>query len=202
LFKDNTDLPIKQQIIPTTTIRITITMADSISQPFQRFNISAEDLDAANNSASAEASIPILTRSIEAKTNSVKLRQISPVCVLVVGMAGSGKTTLMAALQRSLRSPEGGDSSENDDKKNDNDGNNEDNNDDDGDEHDEKNDDKDGKSLKEAPSGYCLNLDPATKLVPFGASIDIRDTVDYKVSCYSSTIILSHAHSFRSECSE
>lgn len=28
--------------------------------------------------------------------------------------------------------------------------------------------------------GYCLNLDPATRLVPFGASIDIRDTVDYK----------------------
>ena len=35
----------------------------------------------------------------------------------------------------------------------------------------------------EEPSrvGYCLNLDPATKLMPFGASIDIRDTVDYKV---------------------
>ena len=30
--------------------------------------------------------------------------------------------------------------------------------------------------------GYCLNLDPATLLVPFGASIDIRDTIDYKVS--------------------
>ena len=29
--------------------------------------------------------------------------------------------------------------------------------------------------------GYCLNLDPATLLVPFGASIDIRDTIDYKV---------------------
>ena len=29
-------------------------------------------------------------------------------------------------------------------------------------------------------TGYCVNLDPATILVPFGASIDIRDTVDYK----------------------
>jgi Conserved hypothetical ATP binding protein len=32
--------------------------------------------------------------------------------------------------------------------------------------------------------GYCLNLDPATLLVPFGASIDIRDTIDYKVRCH------------------
>lgn len=29
-------------------------------------------------------------------------------------------------------------------------------------------------------SNYFLNLDPATKSVPFGASIDIRDTIDYK----------------------
>ena len=28
--------------------------------------------------------------------------------------------------------------------------------------------------------GYFVNLDPATKMVPYGASIDIRDTVDYK----------------------
>lgn len=30
--------------------------------------------------------------------------------------------------------------------------------------------------------GYFINLDPATISVPFGANIDIRDTVDYKVS--------------------
>lgn len=27
---------------------------------------------------------------------------------------------------------------------------------------------------------YFINLDPAVKRVPFGASIDIRDTVNYK----------------------
>ena len=27
---------------------------------------------------------------------------------------------------------------------------------------------------------YVMNLDPAVKSVPFGANIDIRDTVDYK----------------------
>jgi hypothetical protein len=34
-------------------------------------------------------------------------------------------------------------------------------------------------------------LDPATKLVPFGASIDIRDTVDYKV-CYNAYVNINH----------
>lgn len=28
-----------------------------------------------------------------------------------------------------------------------------------------------------------MNLDPAVKTVPFGANIDIRDTVDYKEVC-------------------
>lgn len=30
---------------------------------------------------------------------------------------------------------------------------------------------------------YYVNLDPAVKTVPFGANIDIRDTVDYKEVC-------------------
>lgn len=29
-------------------------------------------------------------------------------------------------------------------------------------------------------AGYLLNLDPAVSQVPFGANIDIRDTVNYK----------------------
>lgn len=28
--------------------------------------------------------------------------------------------------------------------------------------------------------GYYINLDPAVRDVPFGANIDIRDTVNYK----------------------
>lgn len=115
-------------------------MSDSLDTAFERIQISPDVL---KDSSSVEVSIPVLDRSNEAAKCSKKLREMSPVCVLVVGMAGSGKTTLMAALQRSLSTPD---------------------------------DVKDGSN----PVGYCLNLDPATKLVPFGASIDIRDTVDYK----------------------
>jgi len=66
----------------------------------------------------------------------------TPTCAIVVGMAGSGKTTLMAQLQRSL--------------------------------------DLNITEQAKDRTGYCLNLDPATLLVPYSASIDIRDTVDYK----------------------
>ena len=38
--------------------------------------------------------------------------------------------------------------------------------------------------------GYCLNLDPATLLVPFGASIDIRDTIDYKVPVVANFMLM------------
>ena len=130
-------------------------MTDSLQSEFERIQISEEDLSGAGSS---EVNIPILSKSLDATSRSLKLRDVSPVCVLVVGMAGSGKTTLMAALQRSLGLPEESTEESTDDG---------------------EQDDK-GKESSE-PIGYCLNLDPATKLVPFGASIDIRDTVDYKV---------------------
>ena len=125
-------------------------MSDSLQGSFERIQISEDDL---SGSSKAEVEIPILTRSLEAASRSQKLSDVSPVCVIVVGMAGSGKTTLMTALQRSLAVPdEGNDEGE-----------------------DQNQDEKNG-----LPVGYCVNLDPATRLVPFGASIDIRDTVDYK----------------------
>ena len=83
-----------------------------------------------------------------AKSAKLAVKDACPVCVIVVGMAGSGKTTFMTALQRSLDGTGSG---------------------------------EDEKKTKKR-TGYCLNLDPATKLVPFGATIDIRDTVDYRVS--------------------
>jgi hypothetical protein len=54
-----------------------------------------------------------------------------------------------------------------------------------------------GEEEKVLKVGYCLNLDPATLLVPFGASIDIRDTVDYKV-CFTTMVYrcFSDSHSF------
>lgn len=113
-------------------------------------------------------------------------KQKSPVVVIVVGMAGSGKSTLMAQLQRSLRVPVS------------HDGNNtnmapissskEKDVDEDKPETTTNKDtvvDEDVPTYEEEEEdtrriGYCLNLDPATKLMPFAASIDIRDTVDYK----------------------
>ncbi|CAM9550293.1 unnamed protein product, partial [Chrysoparadoxa australica] len=59
-----------------------------------------------------------------------------PVCVLVVGMAGTGKTSLMQRVSHHMESI--------------------------------------------ATPGYYINLDPAVTQVPFGANIDIRDTVKYK----------------------
>jgi len=59
-----------------------------------------------------------------------------PVACIVIGMAGSGKTTLMQAL--------------------------------------------DSFSFSSGNKSYLINLDPAVLEVPFNASIDIRDTVNYK----------------------
>lgn len=60
----------------------------------------------------------------------------SPVVVLVIGMAGAGKTTMMHRINLYMN------------------------------EHNKR--------------GYYVNLDPAVLSVPFGANIDIRDTVNYK----------------------
>ncbi len=131
-------------------------MADSLQSEFQRINITEQDLQSAGTSNSPI--IPILAKSEQAASQSLALGDVSPICVLVVGMAGSGKTTLMAALQRSLAVPD----------------------DDDDEEEAEAAASAAQEGHEQLPVGYCLNLDPATKLVPFGASIDIRDTVNYK----------------------
>lgn len=94
-----------------------------------------------------------------------------PICVLVVGMAGSGKTTLMSQLQESTMPAE------------------EDDNAVEGSEEAAATNSEDSKPAatasintdsKQQLPAYCINLDPATLDVPYGASIDIRDTVDYK----------------------
>jgi nucleoside-triphosphatase THEP1 len=60
----------------------------------------------------------------------------TPVVVLVIGMAGSGKTTLMQRINIYME--------------------------------------------EQRIRSYYINLDPAVKSVPFGANIDIRDTINYK----------------------
>lgn len=59
-----------------------------------------------------------------------------PTVVIIIGMAGAGKTTLMHRINLEM--------------------------------------------VEANKKGYYVNLDPAVKDVPFGANIDIRDTVNYK----------------------
>lgn len=67
-------------------------------------NLSEQDLQSALEADVAyEEKIPILKRRADAPTNNETDGVIKePICVIVVGMAGSGKTTLMAQLQKSL----------------------------------------------------------------------------------------------------
>eukprot|EP00984_Skeletonema_dohrnii_P002617 scaffold912_cov121-Skeletonema_dohrnii-CCMP3373.AAC.18 len=101
------------------------------------------------------AKIPILKRRATTTGSDSKK---DPICVIVVGMAGSGKTTLMAQLQKSLNLRDDGD-----------DDNAAANN----------NNSNAIESSQSKRAGYAINLDPAAKYIPFSSSIDIRDTVDY-----------------------
>ena len=69
-----------------------------------RVKISEQDLQSALEADAAyEEKIPILKRRADAPTNNeTDGLPKEPICVIVVGMAGSGKTTLMAQLQKSL----------------------------------------------------------------------------------------------------
>jgi GTPase SAR1 family protein len=67
-----------------------------------------------------------------AQTDKIK----TPTALIIIGMAGSGKTTFMQRLNAHLHT--------------------------------------------EKKQGYVINLDPAVMHLPFGANIDIRETVNYK----------------------
>eukprot|EP00574_Skeletonema_japonicum_P009859 CAMPEP_0201717064 /NCGR_PEP_ID=MMETSP0593-20130828/2894_1 /ASSEMBLY_ACC=CAM_ASM_000672 /TAXON_ID=267983 /ORGANISM="Skeletonema japonicum, Strain CCMP2506" /LENGTH=448 /DNA_ID=CAMNT_0048207029 /DNA_START=20 /DNA_END=1366 /DNA_ORIENTATION=+ len=101
------------------------------------------------------AKIPILKRRASKSTKK------DPTCVIVVGMAGSGKTTLMAQLQKSLNLRDAADDKE------------------DGDNTTTTTTATSSTKSTNNRAGYAINLDPAAKYVPFTSSIDIRDTVDY-----------------------
>lgn len=127
--------------------------------------------DSKESAQPQDAKLPVLERLALRKEGEA----LSPVCVIVVGMAGSGKTSLLAQLQRSLQAVPTTVQQQDDD-------------DDEDMSHKKqpaklKQDEQDHESkppTTKQKTGYCVNLDPATLLVPFGASIDIRDTVDYK----------------------
>ena len=123
----------------------------------ERFEITEEDLEKyAESEGPPAGTIPVIQRL----RDGIK----TPTCVIVVGMAGSGKSTLMAQLQRSLEEHGNNDTTETETTT----------------DADTTTVEKEKEPSTKTRKGYCLNLDPATLTVPFGAAIDIRDTVDYK----------------------
>lgn len=138
-----------------------------------------------NTGAPAGMKLPPVVDRIANQTPGNK----APICVLMVGMAGSGKTTLLAQLQQSTMPNETDTEGEEEEQEeaavdpsqNDNEDKDKDK--------DEDEDKKPSASTAASPPtgqrakmpAYCVNLDPATLNVPYNASIDIRDTVDYKV---------------------
>jgi GTPase SAR1 family protein len=96
---------------------------------------SAEQTDGAG-AGDVAASTKTTSTSAAAADDGVPARRRKPVVVLVIGMAGSGKTTLMHRINLHM--------------------------------------------VENNIRGYYINLDPAVNEVPFGANIDIRDTINYK----------------------
>lgn len=134
-----------------------------------------------SNANSRKSKEPPVVRRIEEQTEESP----APVCVLIVGMAGSGKTTLMAQLQGSTINDDEGEGEgdvehENEESVTNIDGNKEKIKQ--GDDNSNTNVDEttnNNSNNKNMPA-YCINLDPACLDVPYSPSIDIRDTVDYK----------------------
>jgi GTPase SAR1 family protein len=79
---------------------------------------------------------PMEVEGAEEAGGTTKSNKKVPTVVVVIGMAGAGKTTLMHRINLHM--------------------------------------------VENNISGYYINLDPAVRDVPFGANIDIRDTVNYK----------------------
>ena len=93
--------------------------------------------------------------------------QRTPICVIVVGMAGAGKSSLMAQMQyhAANKAKEVKDKQKIQEKDQPNDPNGE--------------TEEDNETSGTLPT-YCINLDPATHHLSYGAAIDIRDTINYK----------------------
>ena len=98
----------------------------------------------------------------------IERNETMPVCVIFVGMAGSGKSSLVTQLQSSLDKK----AAEQDQQLQQQ-------------EQDATASDKTTGTTgstepPKVPYAYCVNLDPATLHVAYDASIDIRDTIHYK----------------------
>ena len=100
-----------------------------------QFEINFDEIASALDNAAQDAAAPATAQENSVPTYPSETRS-SPVVVLVMGMAGAGKTALMHRLNL--------------------------------------------YTVEKGIKGYFINLDPAVKSTPFGANIDIRDTVNYK----------------------
>jgi predicted ATPase len=67
-----------------------------------RVDLTTDEIIDDNNNNSYDAKIPILKRRAASASSGGGNNIKDPICVIVVGMAGSGKTTLMSQLQKSL----------------------------------------------------------------------------------------------------
>ena len=152
--------------------------------------MSATQNNNATGTATATAAAPQEAPSIKGPglppiVQRLEKGQKTPVCVIVVGMAGSGKSSLMAQMQHHLnsgsrRKTTTTSSSAEDSKPAAKE------------ESSPKEEEKDtavvtatntseSEDDAEGPdTAYCINLDPATHHLSFDASIDIRDTINYK----------------------
>jgi GTPase SAR1 family protein len=161
----------------STNTETTASASTSTSTSTSTAGASASAAASADKSRLKKMEPPVIKR-IEEQTEESP----APVCVLIVGMAGSGKTTLMKQLQESTMN-DNDDDEEVEKEEEKVEGDNSANKDDDDDD-DNNNDDDDNKkssqNKKKNMPAYCINLDPACLDVPYSPSIDIRDTVDYK----------------------
>ena len=138
-----------------------------------------------NAGAPAGMKLPPVVDRIAKQTDNHK----APICVLMVGMAGSGKTTLLSALQQSTVKHVQEEEGEEEKAEADTTVAQSSSTEEDGDKKPAAQESSPKASAEESGAStkkpdmpaYCVNLDPATLNVPYNPSIDIRDTVDYKV---------------------
>jgi GTPase SAR1 family protein len=161
----------------STNTETTASASTSTSTSTSTAGASASAAASADKSRLKKMEPPVIKR-IEEQTEESP----APVCVLIVGMAGSGKTTLMKQLQESTMNDNDDDEEvEKEEEKVEGDNSaNKDDDDDDDDDNDDDDNKKSSQNKKKNMPAYCINLDPACLDVPYSPSIDIRDTVDYK----------------------
>lgn len=103
--------------------------------------------------------------NVPKQSSSAATTRKMPTAVFIIGMAGTGKTTLTQRINHFVLENDESDSESNN------------NNDDDS---IPKNNNNQNSNSSNGRRSYFINIDPAVMDVPFAANIDIRDTVSHK----------------------